>query len=132
MRMLSLLSTLLLVALAARADEAYWGRPGAAGGTCCGSLAEVRGNIDRIDAAIVALIAERGQYVAEAARFKPDAARVADPRRVEQVIARVRTLAVAAKAPPEVVEATYRAMVEAFTRWEAGIAVERAVDRNGG
>jgi isochorismate pyruvate lyase len=38
------------------------------------SLAEVRGNIDRIDHAIVALMAERAKYVAEAGRFKPDPA----------------------------------------------------------
>ena len=125
MRIAILLAAFLLLAVAARADQAYWGKPGAAGGTCCDSLAEVRTNIDRIDAAIVKLMAERSQYVAEAARFKPDGAHVADPKRVEQVIARVRALAADAKAPPEVVEATYRAMVEAFTRWEAGVAERR-------
>lgn len=127
MRTALLLSVLLLASLAARADQAYWGKPSAAGGTCCNSLAEVRTNIDRIDASIVRLIAERSQYVAEAARFKPSAAGVADPKRIEQVVQRARAQAVEAKAPPEVVEATFRAMVEAFTRWEAGVA-----ERKGG
>ncbi len=36
----------------------------------CNNLDEVRANIDRIDSAITALIAERGEYVAQAATFK--------------------------------------------------------------
>ena len=37
------------------------------------SLAEVREHIDRIDQQLVALIAERGRWVQQAARFKSDA-----------------------------------------------------------
>ena len=37
-----------------------------------GSLDEVRAEIDRIDDAIIRLIAERGAFVAQAARFKKD------------------------------------------------------------
>ncbi len=85
---------------------------------CCASLEEVRTNIDRIDAAIVALMAERSRYVAEAARFKPDAARVHDGARVERIIARVKQLAAAGELPPEVAEATFRAMIAAFTEYE--------------
>ena len=66
---------LFLASAAARADDAathpaYWGVPSVDGGKCCATLAEVRDNIDRIDHAIVALMAERGKYVAEAGRFK--------------------------------------------------------------
>lgn len=35
----------------------------------CNSLEEVRENIDRIDDAIIQLIAERGQYVIQASAF---------------------------------------------------------------
>ncbi len=69
---------------------AYWGTPSVDGGKCCASLADVRANIDRIDKAIVALMAERGQYVAEAGRFKADPAAVSAPARVEAIIAKVR------------------------------------------
>lgn len=88
---------------------------------CCSSLEEVRANIDRIDTGIVALMAERSRYVAEAARFKPDAARVHDGARVERIIARVKELAAADKFPPEVAEATFRAMIAAFTEYEKGL-----------
>jgi isochorismate pyruvate lyase len=86
----------------------------------CASLAEVRDHIDRLDHEIVRLMAERGGFVREAARFKKDTADVAAPARVEQVIAKVRGLAGQAGLPPEVAEAAYRAMITAF------IAMERA------
>lgn len=102
--------------------KAFWGTPQAAGGTCCETLGEVRTNIDRIDRQIVALIAERGGYVREAARFKANPAAVEDKARVEQIIARLRTLAVEDKAPPDVVEATYRALIAAYTDEERRIS----------
>jgi isochorismate pyruvate lyase len=106
-------------------SEAFWGTPQAAGGTCCQTLGEVRGNIDRIDRQIVALIAERGSYVREAARFKANPAAVEDKARVEQIIARLRALAVEDKAPPDVVEATYRALIAAYTDEERKVSEER-------
>jgi len=36
----------------------------------CTTLEEVRSNIDRLDQQIVSLLAERGHYVSQAARFK--------------------------------------------------------------
>src|SRR5271163_1884556 len=74
----------------AATHPAYWGSPSVDGGKCCETLAEVRQNIDRIDHAIVALMAERGKYVAEASRFKKDPAAVSAPARVEAIIAKVR------------------------------------------
>jgi isochorismate pyruvate lyase len=104
--------------------KAFWGKPQAAGGTCCDTLGEVRTNIDRIDHQIVALIGERGGYVREAARFKANPAAVEDKARVEQIIARLRTLAVEDKAPPDVVEATYRALIAAYTDEERKVSAE--------
>ena len=51
----------------------------------CASLDEVRSNIDRLDREIVRLLAERGKYVLQAARFKKTKADVHAPERVEQV-----------------------------------------------
>lgn len=84
----------------------------------CSSLEEARKYIDRIDRDLVALIARRGVYVAQAARFKKDAADVQAPQRVEQVIAKVCDLARELGADPAVVEATWRAMVAAFIQSE--------------
>lgn len=80
----------------------------------CTSLEEVRSQIDRIDGDLVALIAERGAYVAQAASFKSSSAEVPAPQRVEQVIARVTTLARESGTDPDVVEAIWRAMIAAF------------------
>jgi len=104
--------------------KAFWGTPQAAGGSCCQTLGEVRSNIDRIDRQIVALIAERGSYVREAARFKANPAAVEDKARVEQIIARLRTLAAEDKAPPDVVETTYRALIAAYTEEERKVSAE--------
>jgi len=91
-------------------DPAY--RPLAA------NLAEVRANIDRLDDAIVALLAERAMYVKDAARFKRDAYQVAAPARQAEVFAKVRALAQAHNRGfehfPDVAEAAYRALVAAF------------------
>lgn len=89
----------------------------------CHTLDQVRAEIDRLDEQIVRLMAERGGYVLAAARFKSSAAEVRAPQRVEQVIARVRALAQQHGALPEVVERTYRTLIEAFTdaeqrRWQ--------------
>lgn len=81
----------------------------------CESLEQVRAGIDRLDAQIVRLLAERGAYVLAAARFKHSADAVRAPQRVEQVVARVRVLAEQQGAMPEVVERIYRALIEAFT-----------------
>ncbi len=109
--LLAPLALVLLACCGARADDAAnppatWGSPSVDGGRCCATLAEVRGNIDRIDHAIVALMAERAQYVAEAGRFKKDPAAVSAPARVEAIIARVRADATAQGLDPTVAERT--------------------------
>jgi len=80
----------------------------------CSSLAEVRERIDALDDRIVALLAERGRCVRDAARFKRDAFQVSAPQRQQQVFDKVRRLAEAHGAYPEVVDACYRAMVAGF------------------
>jgi isochorismate pyruvate lyase len=111
------LPTLFLVALAFPAGAAdpgrppYRGTPSAAGGTCCETLGEVRANIDRIDAEMVRLIAEREDFVREAGRFKADPTVVEDPKRAEQIMVKVRSLADRMHANPNVVQATYRALL---------------------
>ena len=84
----------------------------------CASLDEVRIGIDQLDRQLLALIAQRGAYVKQAAGFKKTAAEVAAPQRVAQVIAKVKTLAGELGADPAVAEATWRAMITAFIEAE--------------
>lgn len=84
----------------------------------CSSLIEVRENVDRIDRKIVALLAERGAFVAQAASFKKTTDEVKAPNRVEQVISKVKSLAQEQGANPAIVEKVYRAMISAFIEAE--------------
>jgi isochorismate pyruvate lyase len=84
----------------------------------CVALEEVRTNIDEIDRKIVVLIAERGNFVMQAARFKKSADDVKNTQRVDQVISKVRALAQNAGANSDVTEAVYRAMISAFINVE--------------
>ncbi|MEV0792647.1 chorismate mutase [Kribbella sp. NPDC050459] len=84
------------------------------------SLATVRQTIDGLDGQIIELIAQRQAQVIRAGELKrgrgEDAVRA--PARVDDVIRKVRALATTASASPDVVEATYRAMISAFITLE--------------
>lgn len=85
----------------------------------CTSLDEVRAHIASLDQRMVGLLAERGAYVQQAARFKRNTDEVQAPKRVAAIIERVRALAIAQGGNPEVTEATYRAMIAAFIEAES-------------
>ena len=62
----------------------------------CASMAEVRDGVDRLDRALIGLIAERTRYMDAAARIKPSRDVVRDEDRIEDVIAKVKAAAEAA------------------------------------
>ncbi|MFJ2369318.1 chorismate mutase [Microbacterium sp. NPDC087665] len=78
------------------------------------TLDDLRERIDSVDRRMVELIAERQDLVIAAGALKRDEDAVRAPVRVEQVIAKVRSLAQDAGASPDVVERTYRALIAAF------------------
>ena len=84
------------------------------------TMADVRRNIDALDDRIVALVAERSAYVAQAARIKQSAGEIVDNARIEFIVDRVRAQARAAGAPEAVLEAAYRAMIAASIDFERG------------
>ena len=84
----------------------------------CTSIEEVRRHIDLIDRDMVALLSRRGRLVTQAAAFKKTTDDVRAPARVEQVIGKVRGMAVDSGASPAVVEQVYRAMIAAFIEEE--------------
>lgn len=91
------------------------------------SLAELRGYIDEVDREIVSLIAKRGLFVREAVKFKSSSSDVAAPNRVQQVIDKVRAMAIEKQLEPEVAEATYRAMISAFIEVEQAAFDHRSI-----
>ena len=84
----------------------------------CNTMADVRRHIDALDLRIVALMAERSGYVAQAARIKQDASQVHDQARIDFIVERVRAMAKEQGAPEAVIEAAYRAMIDAFIEFE--------------
>lgn len=86
----------------------------------CDTMLDVRRHIDALDDRIVALLAERSGYVAQAARIKQNSTQIFDGPRIEFIIGRVRAQAREAGAPEAVMEATYRAMIDAFIEFERG------------
>lgn len=84
----------------------------------CQSLDEVRINIDRVDQELIRLISERSTFVDQAAQFKKTESEVETPKRVEQVITKVRGLAQKDNLNPDIAESIYRAMITAFIQQE--------------
>ncbi|WP_372658046.1 chorismate mutase [Hydrogenophaga sp.] len=86
----------------------------------CDTMDDVRRHIDALDARIVPLLVERGGYVAQAARIKPHQDQVYDQPRIDFIVERVKSLARDLQGSEAVVEATYRAMIDAFIAYEHG------------
>ena len=84
----------------------------------CKTLSDVRKNIDALDRKIVALFAERGGYVKQAAQFKKSDDEVKAPDRVAQVLEKVAGIAREVGANEEVIVAIYRAAIAGFTNLE--------------
>jgi isochorismate pyruvate lyase len=79
----------------------------------CSTMAEVRAEIDALDRAIVALLADRLHYIDEAARIKQSRDQVRDEARIKDVLSKVEAEARKLGAEPKVVLKAYRALVEA-------------------
>ncbi len=84
----------------------------------CRNMDEVRAEIDRIDAALVDLIAERFTFVDRAWQLKNDPEEATVPWRIQQVIDRVVARARERNLPPELVEALWRQMIGWFIQYE--------------
>jgi isochorismate pyruvate lyase len=78
----------------------------------CQSMGEVREEIDRIDRALVTLIAERQTYIERAAVLKPGRSLVRDEARIEDVVAKVLVSARKAGLSAEIAEPVWRVLIE--------------------
>jgi isochorismate pyruvate lyase len=79
----------------------------------CDTMAGVRSHIDALDDRIVSLLVERTGYMTQAARIKGDADKVHDQGRIDFIVARVRQMALERGGQADVVEAAYRALIDA-------------------
>jgi isochorismate pyruvate lyase len=84
----------------------------------CENMEQVRAEIDRLDAAILDLVAERFGYVDRAWQLKKSKDEATVPWRIQQVIDRVRARAVEKGLPPELAEAMWRQMIGWFIQYE--------------
>ena len=84
----------------------------------CESLEQAREKIDVLDTALIENIATRQFYVDQAVRFKNSVQDVQSPERVEQVINKVHTQAIALGTDPDLVEHLYREMIQRFIQRE--------------
>ena len=84
----------------------------------CHTMADVRRNIDALDERIVVLMAERSSYMTQAARIKHDPTQIHDQARIDFIVQRVTAMAREQGAPESVIEAAYRAMIDASIEFE--------------
>ena len=85
----------------------------------CTDLSQVRVEIDRVDNALIDLIAERFGYVERAWQIKLGLGQEANvPWRNQQVIDKVRARAEAKGLPPDLAEALWRQMIGWFIQYE--------------
>jgi isochorismate pyruvate lyase len=91
----------------------------------CVTLEQVRQHIDRIDKNIVPLLVERNHYVMQAAKLKGDVNAARVPKRIEEVVKKVRLVAESRDSNPEIVESIYRAMIEINIELESKTIKER-------
>ena len=88
-------------------------------------LAARRAEIDSVDGRIVALLAQRAAIVRQVAELKQEAAAVRRPEREEQVIQRIRALALARDLDPGIAERVFRALIAAMTDMQADLLQAR-------
>jgi isochorismate pyruvate lyase len=84
----------------------------------CPDMPTLRAQIDRLDRALVALIAERVGYIARAAEIKKARSQVHDSARIEDVVAKVSASAREHGIPTELVEPVWRELIARSIAYE--------------
>ncbi len=84
----------------------------------CENMEQVRAEIDRIDDALLDLVAERFTYVDRAWQLKANPAEATVPWRIQQVIDKVQARAKEKGLPPELAVALWRQMIGWFIQYE--------------
>jgi len=86
--------------------------------TKCTTLDEARMQIDKVDEEIVALIAQRNEYIKQIAHFKTSIDEVKAEDRIDAVISRVREQAISLDLSPNLINDLYVRMIDAMVESE--------------
>jgi isochorismate pyruvate lyase len=78
----------------------------------CHDMGELRAEIDRLDRALVAMLAERQLYIERAAEIKQDRAVVRDEARIEDVVTKILIAARKTGLDPKIAEPVWRVLIE--------------------
>ncbi len=84
----------------------------------CENMADIRAEIDLLDATIIKLIGQRYQYVQAAAKFKTSETAVRAPERFKAMLLQRREWAVEQELNPDVIEKLYSDLVNYFIQEE--------------
>lgn len=87
----------------------------------CQTMSEVRREIDRIDRALVALLAERQTYIEQAGLIKGERDAVIDHPRIEDVIAKVLIESDAKGLSRDIAEPVWRLLIDRSIAHEFGV-----------
>lgn len=91
----------------------------------CQTKDDVRLEIDRVDQALLALFAERHQYVTRMAEIKTDPHEARDPVRIEAIIEKLRTRSLALDLDEDQAELIWRTLIDWNINYEKGIIAAR-------
>ncbi|WP_455757445.1 chorismate mutase [Sulfurimonas sp.] len=84
----------------------------------CNSLEEVRKEIDIIDNNLVELISERSHLIHQAAAFKNSVDEVKAQDRIDDIMQRVRTKAIALNINPNMISELFTIMIDEMVEME--------------
>lgn len=84
----------------------------------CGTLAEARVEIDKLDGQIVELIAARNAYIKQIAHFKTSIEEIKSEERIADVISRVRAKAIELDLSPNLINDIYIRMIDEMVESE--------------
>ena len=91
----------------------------------CKTKEDVRAEIDRIDKALLALFAERHRYVTRMAEIKTDPHEANDPKRIKEVIERMRRRAEELGLDEDQAELIWNTLIAWNVNYEKGIIAAR-------
>ncbi len=91
----------------------------------CHSKEDVRTELDRIDQALLELLAERHHYVTRMAEIKTDPHEAYDPTRIEAIISKQRARAEELNLDEDQAELIWRTLINWNVNYEKGIIVAR-------